>query len=435
MELSDEQTRVFNAYKNGQNIFLTGPGGAGKSHLIRAIVLDAKENDIKTAVCATTGCAAILLGNGSKTLHSWAGIGLARGNEDSIVTRIMVDKYKSSNWKKTQLLILDEVSMLSKQLFELLDRIGKRVRKCCRPFGGLQIIFSGDFYQLPPVGNADNPDSSCFCFESELWNETFDVQQELTKIFRQKDKTWIKILHQIRKGAISRKTIQRLNERVAPWDGVISEMDVKPVSLMPTRREVQSINYAKMKAITTDKKTYVYKTDYTLPEIKPAKVPTQKQMDFERDYLLKNGLFEEELELKVGAQVMCIANLDMEAGICNGSTGIVESMHDKHVIVRFGNGVKKMIEYHAWMSETYPGFSIQQLPLIPAWAVTIHKSQGATLEKARMNLGGNVFACGQTYVALSRVKTLEGLYLDAFDYTKIKVSKKVQEFYDSIKEE
>lgn len=436
VSLSDEQTEVYKAYSEGKNVFLTGPGGSGKSFLIRHIIEDCKKRGIRYAVCATTGCAALLLGNGSKTLHSWAGIGLAKGSEESIVTKIMLNKFKSKPWKSTDLLILDEVSMLSKQLFDLLDHIGKRVRKNDKPFGGIQLVFSGDFYQLPPVGTADNPDSSSFCFESDHWKETFDFQIELKKVFRQKDPRWIKILRQIRQGKISRRTIETLHERVQHWTPIIEEMDVKPVSLMPTRNQVELINQRKMSKLTTPIHKYEYKFVYEVPSADPSsnkkvKVATKDQMEKEKNMLLKNSLFDDCLELKVGAQVMCIANLDMDAGLCNGSTGIVKEMVPGYVTVKFdGIEEERKIEYHAWHSETYPGMAIKQIPLILAWAVTIHKSQGATLAKARMNLGTNVFACGQTYVALSRVKDLNGLYLDDFNYTKIKVSQKVKNFYE-----
>jgi ATP-dependent DNA helicase PIF1 len=163
MELSDEQNEAYNKYIEGKNIFITGPGGSGKSELIRKIYQDAKEKGKNINVCALTGCAAVLLQCKAKTIHSWAGLGLGSGTIEANIKKVIDKEFKKKNWKETQILIIDEVSMLSLKLFEMLDRIGRKVRKCeSKPFGGIQIIFSGDFYQLPPVGNKDEPETMQF---------------------------------------------------------------------------------------------------------------------------------------------------------------------------------------------------------------------------------------------------------------------------------
>ena len=187
MELSEEQNQALSLFQNGKNIFLTGPGGSGKSVLIRKFVEDANLRNKEVQVCALTGCAAVLLGcQGAKTIHSWAGIGIATGPFGSVVARVLSNKHRKYPWKKVDILIIDEVSMMSKKIFEVLDTIGKKIRKSYdKPFGGIQIIFSGDFYQLPPVGNPEEPDTCAFCFESERWKETFDSTIVLKKIFRQ----------------------------------------------------------------------------------------------------------------------------------------------------------------------------------------------------------------------------------------------------------
>lgn len=450
MALSENQQEIFDYYKSGQNVFLTGPGGCGKSYLLKHIIKDATEQNKKISICAMTGCAALLLGCGAKTVHSWAGIGIAKGQDDIIVTQIMTNKYKKKNWKTTQILILDEVSMMSKRMFELLDRIGKRVRNSSKPFGGIQLIFSGDFYQLPPVNKrAENIDESAFCFESPLWRETFDAQVLLDEVFRQKDQAYVDVLHQIREGKLYKEDVLLLRTRLIKNleledEENIMHNGIKPVKLLPTKSSVQIINSSEMDNIKEDEINIKYKAIYEPDELTTSKSsykrPTTKQLEAEENFIVNNSLFDRQLVLKKGAQVMCIANLDLDQGICNGSTGIITDFRydsltkSNHPIVKFNNGSLRLIERHTWMSDNYPGFKITQYPLILAWAVTIHKSQGATLDTAEIDIGSSVFAPGQTYVALSRVKSLEGLYLRSFNHNKIKTVPKVNEFYSQFYE-
>jgi ATP-dependent DNA helicase PIF1 len=437
---SEEQQDVYDAYLEGKNIFLTGPGGCGKSYVIKQIVNHARTNNKKIEVCAMTGCASVLLNCGAKTLHSWAGIGLAKGPEEPIITRIMLSKYKKMNWTRTQVLIIDEVSMMSKKLFNLLDQIGKRIRRNAKPFGGIQVIFSGDFYQLPPIGDINDPDSSLFCFESEHWDETFDYQIILDKVFRQKDEMFIEVLRQVREGKLYKNAYNTLSALVnKPFDDALNETGIKPVVLLPTKSAVDRINYESLNNIQADETIFKYKVGYApVPEyvLNPRyKKPTQKEFEFEEKNLLMNSMFEPELPLKIGSQVMCIANLDVEGGICNGSTGKVIKFENGVPYVKFYNGRTLAMTPHNWMSENINGFYVSQVPLIMAWAVTIHKSQGATMDCAEIDIGSSIFAAGQTYVALSRVRSLEGLYLKAFNPNKIKTNKKVLEFYERFYQE
>ena len=435
MELSEEQQYLFDEYKNGSNLFITGPGGCGKSFLIRKIVEHAKEEEKNIDVCAMTGCAAFLLQCGATTLHRWSQLGLAKGERDDLIKYICFNKRRRSKWRKTKILILDEVSMLSKYMFELIDIIGKTVHQSNKPFGGIQVIFCGDFYQLPPVGSDDTPDTKLFCFESPLWDETFDVQMEMTQVFRQKDENFVKMLHQIRKGRISRKTIKSLQDRIIP----IEEETIQPVRLTPTKAVASRINERELSKLNSEEYLYESKTVYDVDpmvRVTPGyKPPSQSAMKQEEALINQHSLFEKNLTLKIGSQVMCIANINVEIGITNGSTGIIRDIHNNAPIVQFHNGITMPIQPHTWSSEKIVGFGVKQLPLILAWAVTIHKSQGSTLDCAQMNLGGDVFACGQTYVALSRVKSIKHLYLTAFDYTKITVNKKVKEYYRTFEEE
>jgi ATP-dependent DNA helicase PIF1 len=439
ISLSPEQTRVRDAVRKGQNVFMTGPGGTGKSELIKHLV---KDSDKCVQVCALTGCATVLLETpGSKTLHSWSGIGLAQDPNDVIVKRIMRNKRTKASWNKTDILIVDEVSMMSKKVFELLDIIGKHIRKSMAPFGGLQLVFSGDFFQLPPVGNKGDPSSSKFCFESLLWKTTFPTSIELTTIFRQKDKDYIKILNQVRKGRITRKTYEKLKGRL---NQSAPDASVEPTIMFPKRRHAESHNQRELSAIEDE--THTYLSEFVQEEDFEKRCQQQGYSPEEMDYVhresmksLKSTMMcEEQLVLKKGSQVMCIANLDVdgEFPIVNGSQGIVTGFARGSLttvpIVTFQNGAVKTMSPHTWFSDICPSVGLKQVPLILSWAITIHKSQGVTLDMAEVDAGSDIFEAGQTYVALSRVKSLDGLYLSSLDPYKIQANPKVVKFYEGL---
>ena len=438
--LTDLQQKAYDKYREGENIFITGPGGSGKSALIKTIVKDAIHRNIKIQVCGLTGCATVLLdGCKAKTLHSWAGIGLATGDIEIISHRVSTNKYKRRGWLNCDILIIDEVSMMSEKLIELLDITAKKCKKNNKPFGGIQVIFSGDFFQLPPVGDEYDPKTTNFCFQSPIFYILFprDNQIYFNKIFRQKDPVYSKILNQIRVGKISSNTIKLLSSYVNK--PIPKDIDIKPTIILPKRRMVETINNNSLKNIESEphsfrlqhKKMPANETqEKSLGKISDTKI----QNEFK--FLQSNINAEIDLTLKVGAQVMCVVNFSMDDEsnvICNGSQGIITEFHDTgYPIVKFYNGTTKIITPHLWKSEQYPGLFVQQIPLILSWAITIHKAQGMSIELAEIDIGNNIFAAGQTYVALSRVVSLEGLYLRNFDYTKIRVNKKVKKFYQEL---
>ena len=427
MELSDEQIKALNAFKRRENVFITGPGGTGKSELIRHLVAEAKKNGRKVQVCALTGCAAVLIQcSGAKTIHSWSGIGLANGDQHTVVDRVCKNKHKRGVWTATDVLIIDEVSMMSKKLFYVLDRIGRKTRKCLDiPFGGMQVVFSGDFYQLPPVGNDKEPETTEFCFESENWNSTFGEVVELKTTFRQTDVAYAKILNQIRVGKITKKGIKLLESRVGMQ---CDDQVIKPTILLPRRREAEIINKRELAKLNTEER--VFKIAQSKHTKETVHVP-EEQREKEFNYLSTNIMAVKELILKEGAQVMCVANVDVDGPIplVNGSQGVVVGFENDTPLVRFRGGQIRKIVPHVWESENVKGVGVMQIPLIHAWAITIHKAQGVTLELAQIDAGNSVFECGQTYVALSRVKSADGLYLTAFDLKKIKINRKVRDFY------
>ena len=457
MELSQEQQTAYNKYIQGHNVFITGPGGTGKSALIRQIYAHATQHHKNIHVTALTGCAAILLNCKAKTLHSWAHIGLGNASVDSLITKIKKNKSANAKWKETHILVIDEVSMLSLKLFDTLNALGMAIRNnYSKPFGGIQLIFSGDFYQLPPIGNKDDPDSGRFCFESDDWNTTFhkDNQIQLTKIYRQKDETYTSILNQIRTGKIKRKSndllIQHVKKNANPNETPNpNTLLTEPTKLYPTKNKVDQINTSKLNELKTQEKTYELKyvkdldafaiMTMSAEDKEKRRQHTPQQIETELDYLASNLNCDTSLKLKIGAQVMCIINIkdDTEEGnilVCNGSQGIIQGFCPMTglPLVKFNNGYETVMTRHTWLSEKIPGVGVSQIPLILAWALTIHKSQGATLDAAEIDVGSGIFECGQTYVALSRVKSLEGLYLTSYDPKRIKINKKVQDYYEAL---
>jgi ATP-dependent DNA helicase PIF1 len=466
--MSPEQVLAFEKYKSGQNVFITGPGGTGKSALIREIYKYATQREHNIQVCALTGCAAVMLDCKAKTIHSWAGIGLANGDISRIVDRVDKNFFKKKEWRKTRTLIVDEVSMMSKRLFDILDLVGKTARNChSRPFGGIQLIFCGDFYQLPPVGvNTEDPDNARFCFESDSWFPTFPKENhiQLKQIFRQNDPIYCQILNQVREGRITRRTDEILRSRVGVLLPDVSEdgtPQTKPTILYATRSRVDEINRLEMEKLTIldpDSPDYKYElkyvTDLPLSEKeKQIRASQSKERITSELFSLKNSILCDDIvHLRVGAQVMCVVNMEESVTtaatpICNGSQGIIVRMTESAVsssssssssassalpVVRFNNGLEMTINPHTWMSENIPGIGVSQIPLILSWAITIHKSQGATLERCIIDIGERVFEAGQSYVALSRIKSLEGMSIMSYDVSRIMVNKRVKAFYTEL---
>jgi ATP-dependent DNA helicase PIF1 len=445
--LSLEQKYAFYKYRAGSNLFITGPGGTGKSHLIKTIRQDLEQRSTKYAVCALTGCAAVLLNCFAKTIHSWSGIGLCQGEVHEIVDKAAKNRKANTNWKSTRVLIVDEVSMMSQKMFEVLDRIGQVIRKNpLRPFGGIQVIFIGDFYQLPPVGKRDEPETTRFCFESARWSATFpaDSHIALKTMFRHKNPEFIKVLDEVRQGVLTPESAALLHARIlepTECDGIV------PTKLFPRNADAERVNDTMYAKLTDAEHVYESKRLTRLSTYTETGTPiptdlivrtealSPDEMKQQLDLFEENSKIVPKLRLKKGAVVMCLANLDTDSGICNGSQGIVVDFVGGTTVVpvvKFLNGITMPIQPKVYQHGDYPRLGIEQVPLRLAWAFTIHKSQGVTLDLAQMDLGSNVFEYGQSYVGLSRIRTLDGLYLSGFNPQKIKTNPRVAAFYEGI---
>ena len=449
--LSDEQTLAYNKFKQGENIFLTGPGGTGKTKLVQYFSNYAKSINKKCQICAMTGCAAILLNCNARTLHSWSGIKLAKGTPQSVIDRVVSNKSAMRGWKRAKVLILDEVSMLSKKVFEIIERLARIIRNIELPFGGMQIVFCGDFCQLPPVGTHGEEDTYKFCFQSPTWKTVFPMQNHiaLKKIFRQNDPLYISILQNIRKGILTAQDCSFLKEQVNKVYDSEKHNQCVPTKLFPLRVKADHVNRMMYARLTGEDNVFELKRkqdNVLLDNGKPIPLNVLEKckklrgadIEYEMTQLANNCPCVQVLHLKVGAAVMCNVNIDIEKGICNGSQGVVENIikttEIPTVVVKFANGMTKDFTLYYWQSEEYPTISIGQYPLCLCWALTIHKIQGASLDLAEIDVGASVFEYGQTYVALSRVRSLEGLYLSAFEPEKIQTNPIVIEFYKEIED-
>ena len=459
--LSVDQLRALDLFKRKQNVFLSGEAGTGKTELIKAFVHHCLGTSTIFQVCALTGCATLLLGvSGARTVHSFSGLNLRVKNQtnEEIVQNALRNRKCVAKWKKLHVLIVDEVSMMSKRLFELLEELARRARRSGDPFGGVQVVFSGDFFQLPPVCTEINDcDDSMFCFQSPMWGTLFPWRHHvlLKTMFRQRDPVYCNILSQIRKGALDEAGQTVLCGHVNRKMG--SDV-VPPPQLFSVRYKVDRLNQVKFGDIASpavefalDKRMdcshYLDRDDNVKIEAKHHVVAQtmslrEKTAVFHRLVastlsLAQSPTLEKEavLRLKVGALVMSTTNLDMERGICNGSQGVVAELSRGGPLVLFDNGVRKQIKYVYVHSDEFPTIAVGHIPLCLSWAITIHKMQGATLAAAEMDLGASIFEYGQIYVALSRIKSLDGLYLSAFDASKIRANPTVTEFYRRVEEE
>ena len=426
MILNERQRLAVDAFSQKKSFFLTGNAGCGKSVVLSEIMKVADEHGRNIGLTAMTGSAALLIGG--KTLHSFLGIGLAEDPAEDIAKRVRVVKTLNQRWKNLDVLVIDEVSMLTGELLEKIDYIAKFVRQDSRPMGGIQTILSGDFYQLPPVRTAKSTPS--FCFESPIWNKVAPGVIELKEIMRQTDPVFQRCLSSIRQGDCPDDVRQILESRIIERDDSKDD-DIEPTRLYTRNADTDKINDTRLRELNLPLHEYESKFSASTS----TKATQQKIVEKLKTFLNKSAPCHDTLRLCEGVQVMLTHNLDFEAGLVNGSRGAVVRFETGYPVVKFLNGIEMTIERHSWTvkdDDTKITVAKSQLPLKLAYAVTIHKSQGMSLDLVEIDIGCSIFEAGQAYVALSRVRTLEGLFILDFAAEKIRAHPKVKAFYDGI---
>ncbi|XP_065212759.1 ATP-dependent DNA helicase PIF1 [Planococcus citri] len=401
-KLTAEQEEVLKAATSKRNIFFTGSAGTGKSHLLR-IIISALPPD-ETVATASTGAAACLIGG--ITLHSFTGIGggnvtLQKGTE--LASR----PYVAQNWRRCKYLIIDEISMVDGDYFEVIEHIARKVRKNEEPFGGIKLILCGDFLQLPPV----NKNSKAkFCFQTAAWTRCKLQCFNLKQVHRQKDTIFISILNSIRVGRVTDEIIKQLK---ATSLNNLEKEGIVPTQLCCKTAEAQQINDSKLRQLEGKEYKFVAVDSHS-----------EKVLD-EQTPVVKT------LVLKVGSQVMLLKNIHVSDGLVNGARGIVISFtRDDLPVVQFRSGMKRIVGKEKWVVKGSGGSVMTriQIPLRLAWAFSIHKSQGLTLDCVEMSLSG-IFEAGQAYVALSRAQSMDSLCVRDFDSKHVWANPDVIKFY------
>jgi ATP-dependent DNA helicase PIF1 len=412
--LNFEQKYALKSFQEGNSIFLTGPAGTGKSVTLKKMIEHCEMEGNANGVTATTGSAAFLIGG--KTIHSYLSLGLAKDSAKEIFEYTRRNRpHTIKKIRALKVLIIDEISMLDIELFDKVSEYLSLARYNSKPFGGLQLVLTGDFCQLEPV-NGD------YCFKSELWEKlNLDIIY-LNKMVRQDgDKKFQKMLMQLRYGKCTDKTFESL---LKLKDNKITT--IKPTILYPNKWNVEKINSAEYKKLIdsgAEKKVY------------EVQLPTVKKNKDKATTWLKTLDIPESIELCVGSQVVVTTNIDQEKGIVNGTRGCITELKNKSVMIKKVNGSLFEIEYHKNISIEDKDVYICQMPLKLAYALTIHKSQGMTLDAIEIDIGENTFAAGQAYTALSRAQSLKSVCIKSISKKSFITKDSVLEFYKKIEDD
>lgn len=410
------QAQALAIMKTGVNVYLTGSAGSGKTFLLNQYIAYLHDHDIPVAVTASTGIAATHM-NGM-TIHGWSGIGIKEHIDEHDIELLEGKQYLWKRFDKARVLIIDEVSMLHAHRLDMVEQVCRRFKRSDKPFGGLQVILSGDFFQLPPINKSNETNLNDMVLYSEAWRIMNPAICYLTEQHRQDDEVLTGILNAIRDDSIEDLHYEHLEKRI---NGELTD-NIRPTKLYTHNINVDKENNSELENI--DSNEHIYQMTSTGPDVLI-------------EILKKSCLAQEELHLKVGAEIMCIKN-NFEEGYVNGTRGRVIDFlpSDDTPVIELYNGKTIYAKKETWAIEEDGRIkaSISQLPIRLAWAITIHKSQGMSLDNAEMDLS-RTFAYGMGYVALSRVRTLSGIRLVGLNPNALKVDPKVLEFDKDLRKE
>lgn len=390
---------------SGANVFLTGSPGAGKTFVLNQFIEQAIEQERRVAITASTGIAASHI-NGT-TIHSWSGLGIKDELTLDDLEKLKANRRVRRRLVRADVLVIDEVSMLHGHRLDMVNRLAKSMRRDQRPFGGLQVILCGDLFQLPPVTRGSVEFD--FCHKSAAWRELGMKICYITEQHRQADDDGLlDLLEAMRQGKVTEYHRTLLHNREITGSGD----HLKNLTRLYSHNvDVDAINQDELEKLPSKSKTFRMESAGD-----PYKVETLK----------RNVLAPEKLELKEGAEVMFVAN-DFQIGFVNGTRGRVIKFRNGIPVVQLHDGGKITVEPHSWSIKDEEGeieAEVSQMPLRLAWAITIHKSQGMSLDAAEVDLS-KAFTPGMGYVALSRVRSLDGLYLQGFSEMALKMHEEI----------
>ncbi len=416
------QEQALDILKTGANVFLTGEPGAGKTYTINTFVDYLRAHDVEPAITASTGIAATHIGG--MTIHSWSGIGIKTNLDKYDLDKIASSEYVCKRVRRTKVLIIDEISMLSTNMLDMINVVCREIKQNDEPFGGIQIILVGDFFQLPPIvrrpvdvdsyGEARRKKQNSlipqvgpvgtFAYDAGAWERAHLVVCYLTEQHRQDDMDFLSVLSAIRANNFSEKHREHLNTRKIDMDNYPENI----TKLFSHNFDVDRVNNIELSKIEEETKFFKMSAEGNEKIVETLK---------------KGCLSPEKLELKIGAVVMCTKNNQKERFV-NGTLGLVTGFDEfnGHPVIKTRSGRSITVTPMDWMVEENGKIRAQitQIPLRLAWAITVHKSQGMSMDAAVMDLS-QVFEFGQGYVALSRVRRLSGLYLLGINEHALKV--------------